>query len=124
MAWLPPSRHDVHRSLRIPDLRKGDDSPLRTSSRRVVLATCRSPTLPTPRIPRCALSVTSQTRSPPCAGASSTLSSGSCHDAHAVALQLRDACGGTCDAVVLEGLEKLEMLNGLNFLGLPPAIQK
>src|SRR5450631_4130412 len=29
MAWLPSSRHDVHRSLRIPGLRKGDDSPPR-----------------------------------------------------------------------------------------------
>src|SRR5450755_2740753 len=93
MAWLPSSRHDVHRSLRIPGLRKGDDSPLRTPCRRAVLATCHSRTLPTPRIPHCALSVTSQTRSPPCADASSTLSSGACHDAHAVALQPRDACG-------------------------------
>ena len=32
MARLPSSRHAVHRSLRIPDLRAGDDSPLRTSS--------------------------------------------------------------------------------------------
>src|ERR1700691_2830406 len=100
MAWLPSPRHDVHRSLRIPDLRKGDDSPLTTSSHRAVLATCASPTLPTPRIPHCALSVTSLTRSPPCADASSTLSSGACHDAHAVAPQPRDARGRTCDAVV------------------------
>src|SRR6516164_2461982 len=27
MAWLSPPRHAVHRGLRIPDLRKGDDSP-------------------------------------------------------------------------------------------------
>jgi SRSO17 transposase len=65
--------------------------PLRTSSRRAVPATCRSRLLPTPRILHCGLSATSQTRSPPCADASSTLSSDACHDAHAVAPQLRDA---------------------------------
>ena len=30
LARLPPSRHTVHRCLRVPDLRAGDDSPLRT----------------------------------------------------------------------------------------------
>ena len=41
--------------------------------------------LPTPRILHCGLSATSQTRSPPCADASSTLSLDACHDVHAVA---------------------------------------
>ena len=40
-------------SLRLPDLRAGDDSPLRTSSRQVVRRTCRSRRLPTPRRRRC-----------------------------------------------------------------------
>jgi SRSO17 transposase len=44
-------RHDVCRGLRIPDLRKGHDSPLRTSFHRAVPATCRSRGLPTQRIP-------------------------------------------------------------------------
>ena len=83
MARLPPSRHAVHRGLRIPDLREGDDSPLRTSSRRAVPATCRSRRLPTQRRRRCAPNATSQTRSQPCADASSSLSSNACRDAHA-----------------------------------------
>src|SRR5499427_9644746 len=29
LAWLPPPRHAVHRGLRIPGLREGDDSPPR-----------------------------------------------------------------------------------------------
>jgi SRSO17 transposase len=33
-ARLPSSRHALHRSLRVPDLREGDDSPLTTSFRR------------------------------------------------------------------------------------------
>src|SRR3979411_1154060 len=33
MCGVHSSRHDVHRSLRLPDLREGDDSPLRTSFR-------------------------------------------------------------------------------------------
>ena len=40
MARLPPPRHAVHRGLRIADLREGDNSPLSTSSRRVVPAIC------------------------------------------------------------------------------------
>ena len=71
--------------LRIAGLRKGDDSPLRTSSGRAAPATCRSRPLPTPRILHCDLSATSQTRSPPCADASSTLSLDACHDVRAVA---------------------------------------
>src|ERR1700726_1529573 len=101
-AWLPPSRHAVHRGLRIPDLRKGDDSPLRTSSRRAVRATCRSPTLSTPRRRRCDPNATSPIRSRPCGAASPTLSSSACHDARAAthpSARLRS--GAICDTVVI-----------------------
>ena len=67
MARLPSPRHAVHRGLRIPDLREGDDSPLRTSFRHAVPATCRSRRLPTQRLRRCGLNATSRTRSRPCA---------------------------------------------------------
>jgi hypothetical protein len=49
MARLPPPRHAVHRGLRIPGLREGDDSPLGTSFHRAVQGTCRSRRLPTQR---------------------------------------------------------------------------
>ena len=39
LARLPPPRHDVHRSLRLPDLRAGDDSPLSATCRRAAHAT-------------------------------------------------------------------------------------
>ena len=75
MARLPSSRHAVHRSLRIPDLRAGDDSPLRTSFHRAVPGTCRSRRLSTQRLRRCGPNATSRTRSRPCAGGSSSRSS-------------------------------------------------
>src|ERR1700693_2256905 len=93
MARLPPSRHAVHRGLRIPDLREGDDSPLRTSFRRAAPATCRTPRLPTPRSPPCGLNGTFQTQSRPCADGSSPLSSDPCHAAHAAALHAQDTYG-------------------------------
>ena len=66
-ARLPSPRHDVHRSLRIPGLREGDDSPLSTSSRRAVQDDCSTRRLSTQRISPCGLSATFQTRSQPCA---------------------------------------------------------
>ena len=69
MARLPSSRHAVHRGLRIPDLRAGDDSPLRTSFHRAVPDACLTRRLSTPRIRPCGLNATSQTRSRPCAHA-------------------------------------------------------
>src|ERR1700736_3918956 len=42
VAGLPSSRHTLHRSLRVPDLRTGDDSPLRTSLRWETQKTCHS----------------------------------------------------------------------------------
>src|SRR5204862_4613904 len=50
MAWLPPSRHALHRSLRIPDFRTEYNSPLRSSLRRAVPAIRATPRLPTPRL--------------------------------------------------------------------------
>ena len=61
-------RHAVHRGLRIPDLREGDDSPLSTPSRRVVPAICATPWLPTQGLRPCVPNGTSQTRSQPYAG--------------------------------------------------------
>ena len=42
VAGLPSSRHTLHRSLRVPDLPTGDDSPLRISLRRETQKTCHS----------------------------------------------------------------------------------
>src|SRR6266478_3110911 len=102
MAWLPSSCHPVHRCLWIPDLREGDDSPLRTSFRRSAPATYPTPQLPTPRILPCGLNGTSQTRSPPCAEGSSLLSLVAYHAARAAAeLQSGNARVEICNAVVL-----------------------
>ena len=68
VARLSPSRHALHRRLWIPDLRAGDDSPLRTSHHRAVPNACPSPRSSTPRRRRSDPSVIFQTRSPPCAG--------------------------------------------------------
>ena len=67
VAGLPSSRHDVHRGLRIPSLREGDDSPLKTSYRHAVPDACLTRRLSTQRILPCGLNATSQTRSQPCA---------------------------------------------------------
>ena len=102
MARLPPSRHAVHRSLRIPDLRAGDDSPLRTCLHHVLTETYRSRRLPTQRLRHCGLNAISRTRSQPCADTSSSRSSQPCHDVHAVPLQSKETRGAEiCDAVVL-----------------------
>src|SRR5215471_12815375 len=103
MAWLPSSCHPVHRSLRIPDLREGDDSPLRTSFRRSAPATYLTRQLPTPRILPCGLNGTSQTRSPPCAEGSSLLSLSPYHAAPAaVEGQPGNSRVELCNAVVLD----------------------
>src|SRR6266436_322174 len=104
VAWLPSSRHTVHRSLWIPDLREGDDSPLRTSFRHAAPATCRTRQLSTPRIPPCGLNGTSQTRSPPCAEGSSQLSSHACRAAHAAAAQPCSVDVAIYNSVVLANL--------------------
>src|SRR2546428_2118138 len=105
MARLPPSCHAVHRGLRIPDLRAGDDSPLRTSHHHAVPATCRSRRLPTQRLRPCGLNATSRTQSRPCADISSSRSSRPCHDVHVVRRRSTEKRGaGFCDAVVLGSL--------------------
>ena len=70
LARLPSSRHTVHRCLRVPDLREGEDSPLRTSCRRDAPETCRSRRLPTPRHRRSGPSGIYRTRSRQCVDAS------------------------------------------------------
>ena len=87
MARLPPSCHAVHRGLRIPDLRAGDDSPLRTSHHHAVPATCRSRRFPTQRLRPCGLNATFRTQSRPCADGSSSRSSRRYHDALAAQRQ-------------------------------------
>ena len=62
LAWLPPPRHAVHRGLRVPRLREGDNSPLGISFHHAVQETCGSRRLPTERLRRCDLNVTSRTR--------------------------------------------------------------
>ena len=51
MARLPPSRHTLHRGLRILDLRKGDNSPLSTSFHRDVPGGCAFPKVTDPEAP-------------------------------------------------------------------------
>jgi SRSO17 transposase len=86
MAWLPPSRLALHRDLRIPDLRKGDDSPLSTSFHRDVPGACHSQRLQTQRLHHYGPSGTFQTRLRPCADGSFSPSSKTCRDARAAPL--------------------------------------
>ena len=86
LARLPPPRHAVHRSLRIPDLRAGDDSPLSTSCHRAVPSACRSQRLQTQRLRRCVPNGTFQTRLRPCVDGSFSPSSEACRDVHAAPL--------------------------------------
>src|SRR6266436_7074242 len=104
VAWFPPSRDAVHCGVWIPDLRKGDDSPLSTSFRRAAPATCRTRRLPTPRSPHCGLNGTSQTRSRPCAEGSSQLSSNAYRAVRAAAAQPRDGRVQIYNAVVFDEL--------------------
>src|ERR1700723_20681 len=69
MARLPPPCHAVHRGLRIPGLREGDDSPLWILCHHVLQGTCHSQRLPTQRLRLCEPNDTSRTRSRPCADA-------------------------------------------------------
>jgi len=85
MARLSPSRKSLRCGLRIPGLRKGDDSPLRTFSRLARPATCRSRRLSTQRCCRCVRSDTCQTPSPRCVSASHAPWFTSCLDAPAAA---------------------------------------
>src|SRR5262245_55749668 len=68
MARLPPSRHPLHRGLRVPDLRATSDSPLRGSCHHALLAICLTRRLPAQRIRHCGLNATFRTRLQPCDG--------------------------------------------------------
>src|SRR5437016_8352688 len=81
MARLPPSRHTLHRRLRLLDRRTRRPSPLRTTFLPAALAIGHSRGLPTPRRRRSDPNATFQTRSPPCDDASSSLSPGPSRDA-------------------------------------------
>src|SRR5260370_39653750 len=72
MARLPPSRHTLHRRLRLLDRRTRRHPPLRTTFLPAALATCHSRGLPTKRRHRSDPNATSRTRSPRCGGALST----------------------------------------------------
>ena len=102
LARLPPSRHALYRSLRIPDLRKGDDSPLSALFHRAVPGACHSRRLQTQRLRRCAPNGTFQTRLRQCVDASFSHSSEICRDVHVAPLQPDTRNTGTIyDAVRL-----------------------
>src|SRR5258707_10191500 len=61
VARLPSSRHDAHRSLRLLDLRTGDDSPLTTSSHHAAPGACDTRPVIDPEDPPCGLNATSRT---------------------------------------------------------------
>src|SRR5487761_2503189 len=88
MAGLPPPRHAVHRRRRIPDLRKGSDSPLRTMQRSSRRRPSPIQRLSAPRLPRSELNVTWRTPSPPSVSPSPGPSLEHFHDAPAVSAQL------------------------------------
>jgi hypothetical protein len=99
-AW----RKIAWRGLRIPDLRKGDDSPLSTSFHRDVPGACHSQRLQTQRLHRCGPSGTFQTRLQPCADGSFSPSSKTCRDVRAAPLRSGTwRCIKLYDAVRLDG---------------------
>ena len=73
----------------LPGLRKGDDSPLSTTSRREPRETCATRRLPTPRRSRSGRNVTSPTRSPPYTADWRWRSLERCRDAHAARVASR-----------------------------------
>src|SRR5882724_2022086 len=101
MARISPPRIYVYRGLRIPGLRKGDDSPLTNSYRRSVPRTCPTRQLPTQRIRPCGLNGTSQTQSQPCASESPTRSWHCCRGVPIAEHMLQGADEKVYDAVVL-----------------------
>ena len=85
--------HHTHRSLWIPDLREGDDSPLWTTFHHAVPATCSTQRLSTQRFRPCGLNAIARIRSRRCAGDSSLHWSERCRDVPAAPLKSRDARG-------------------------------
>src|SRR6202051_3345183 len=96
LAWLPPPRYAVHRGLRIPGLREGDDSPLGISFHQAVQETCGFQRLRTQRLRPCDPNVTSRTRLRRCGEDSSLPSPGT---SHAVPVALGNRSVFFCDAV-------------------------
>src|ERR1700704_4904485 len=86
MARLPPSRHPLHCSLRIPDLRARNDSPLRRSCHHALPAICLTRRLSAQTIRRCGLNATFRTRLQQCDGDWWPLSSRRSRVAHAAPL--------------------------------------
>ena len=86
MARLPPSRHPLHCSLRIPDLRARNDSPLRRSCHHALPAICLTRRLSAQTIRRCGLNATFRTRLQQCGGDWWPLSSRRSRAAHAAPL--------------------------------------
>ena len=80
LARLPPPRQPVDRRLWLPDLRAGDDSPLRSRFLQERPAGWPTRRLSTPRRRRSGPNGTSPTRSPPCEDASPSRSSDDCRD--------------------------------------------
>src|SRR5262245_43101306 len=104
MARVPPPRHDIGGGLWVPGLREGSFSPLTTCCQSSLRGICPSQGLPTPRLRRCGLSVTSPIRSPPCGDGSSLTSSRSYRAARAAERKLRHVHVVIYDAVVLVGV--------------------
>src|SRR5262245_33768147 len=101
MARVPPPRHDIGGGLWLPGLREGGFSPLTTCCQSSLRGICPSQGLPTPRLRRCGLSVTSPIRFPPCGDGSSLTSSRSYRAARAAERKQRDVHVVIYDAVVL-----------------------
>ena len=103
MARLPPSRHTVHRRLRIPDLRVERRFPLKNSSHHAVPANCPTRRLPAQRSRRCGLNATSRIRLQRCDGDWWSLSSRRYRVARAAPLQSQLGTDiEICDTVRLE----------------------
>ena len=101
LAGISPSRHALHRRLRVPDLREGDNSPLRTCRSLAPHAICRSRWLPTRRCCRCARNATCRIPSQRCAFVWHVPCSARCPDVPAAAASVRDRRCGMNDAVGL-----------------------
>jgi hypothetical protein len=101
MARLPPSCDALHRSIRVPDLRKGDHSPLRSFPPLARLAIYPFLWLPTQRICRCGHNATYRIPSPPCVFVSRALWFSSCHAVPAAGPSVRRSSSRMSDAVGL-----------------------
>ena len=101
-------------SLRIPDLREGDDSPLRTCQRPETLAIYPSRRLPTQRICRYDHNATSRTQSPRCVSVSREHCCWPCRGAPIAAGHRRARSSRTSDAVGLMLLRAMPELPRLS----------